>query len=54
MKYKILAHEKPEKLESMVNDLLSEGWECQGGLNSFFMPNSQLAWFSQAMVKQTK
>ena len=53
MKYIILSSDTSAKLESKVNNFLSEGWECQGGLSVFVAASGYWS-YNQAMVTRVK
>jgi hypothetical protein len=56
MKYIIVERNTIEDLEKAVNEKLEEGWECLGGLSSFFITPSMIykakVVYNQAMIKK--
>ena len=56
MKYIIVDSNRTDDLEKAVNEKLEEGWECLGGLSSFFVsPTLRLdaeTVYTQAMIKK--
>ncbi len=56
MKYIIVDSNRTDDLEKAVNEKLEEGWECLGGLSSFFVsPNMHYkadTVYAQAMIKK--
>jgi hypothetical protein len=53
MKYKILKNESPDELEKMVNKLIEQGWQPQGGVafQMLLLGVSVKATALQAMIK---
>lgn len=62
MEYEIAVGKTSELLEEVVNQMISEGWEPQGGITTFlaakdrFLSGQNLAGvsFAQAMVRKAK
>lgn len=62
MQYEIAVGATTEKLEEVVNEMISEGWKPQGGLIAFLPDGERAAFghnyanlsFAQAMVKAKK
>ena len=60
-KYKVVNERNLCSLEQKVQDLMKQGWQCQGGLSFFYYPISKIdsgfasgnpnIWHTQAMVK---
>lgn len=49
MEYKLVICRNDFVLEEKVNELLKEGWKCQGGMNFYYY--QKISQFAQAMVK---
>ena len=59
MEYKLVRCQNDFVLEKEVNELLKEGWKCQGGVHFFYYQKSAkgqdiepIRQFAQAMVKE--
>lgn len=54
MKYKVISDNDMESVVEQVNELMEEGWVCQGGISIAYSRdqgyNSEL--YAQAMVKK--
>lgn len=49
MRYQILESQLPEELTEMVEDALTTGWKCQGGISVTALGDDNYL-YSQAMV----
>ena len=59
MEYKLVRCQNDFVLEKEVNELLKEGWKCQGGINFYYYEKDKKSQsierfreFAQAMVKE--
>ena len=51
--YKIVTGIGPGYLMDSVNELLKEGWECQGGVSAAWMSlDLRRWWYTQAMTRE--
>ena len=52
MKYEIIMSSDLEKLESIVNEYLKDGWKCQGGIGVEATSALCHFYFLQAMIRE--
>jgi len=50
--YKVIEEVGISNLMKSVNELLKQGWDCQGGVDA--APSDSIAFYTQAMVREIK
>src|SRR5262245_18407786 len=55
VEYEVIESNKSaQKLESVVNERMEEGWEPVGGIAVVYAPQSMTWWYYQAMIKKPR